>query len=180
MTYFLKIFRTGAIRKTPKRVINKVVASVKKDKYISIVEFGSGQGEITSEIVKRNVPTTILNYYAIELDPILSEKLKDAFPKINVVNNNALFIEKYLSKDKKVDYFISSIPLSFYSKKEINIFVELLMKRLENNGKIIFVLNALWLIPLLRKLLPESRIEFFFTFPIYFTIIYSKQLPKLH
>lgn len=170
MTYLFKLFNTGAIRKTPKIVITNITNNIDTNLKSKIVEFGAGKGEITSEVLKKYPIIEQVKYYAFETDPSLVSYMKKAFPEIKIINESALSINNTLNANEKFDYFISSIPLSFYSKKEITEFINILKTKLSNDGKILIILNAVWLIPLLKKLLPEAKVQFFFTFPVYFLI----------
>lgn len=169
MNYLFKIFTTGAVRKTPDKVIRTIITEIDNPYPINIVEFGAGQGEITKQLIqKRDI--SINNYLAFELDRKLGNQLEELAESVEVLYQNAFEFESYIPVNMKVNYFICAIPLSFYSFKKIKSFILQMKNHIEDDGKIIIIFNAVWLIPFLRKILGESRITLFFSLPIYFLI----------
>ncbi|MGI8599676.1 MAG: hypothetical protein ACR2KB_10500 [Chitinophagaceae bacterium] len=174
MSYLPKLFSTGAIRKTPDRVINKIADEVDFfNKETSIVEAGAGLGEITNAIQQKNISGKKLNYYAFEIDEDSCDHLKENFPSLTVLKESIFNFEDFLPPSGKLDYFISSIPLSFYKNDLITDFLEKVKLHLKDDGKIIILFTAAWLMPVLKKALPNSQTEGFLTFPPYFIIIYN-------
>ena len=53
MSYFKNIFTTGAVSKTPKRVLKKIAAGVPSENLRIVVELGAGKGEITRNIIAK-------------------------------------------------------------------------------------------------------------------------------
>ena len=51
MSYFKNIFTTGAVTKTPKRVLKKIVGEIPSGNLKVVVELGAGKGEITRNII---------------------------------------------------------------------------------------------------------------------------------
>jgi len=173
MSYLKKIFSTGAIRKTPERIINRIADKVKFFDGVAIVEAGAGQGEITAALVTRNNGRD-MQYYAFEIDMQFCRSLVSAFPEITVLNTDVLKFEKELPNNQAIDYFISSIPLSFFKSEEIEVFCLNVSQSLKKGGSFIILFTAFWLIPILKRTLPEIKIESYFTFPPYFIGIYTK------
>lgn len=174
MSYLPKLFSTGAIRKTPDRVITKIADEVEIiDDETSIVEAGAGLGEITNAIHQKNILGKKLKYYAFEIDEDSCEHLKENFPSTIVLKDSIFKFDDFLPPSTKLDYFISSIPLSFYKNDLITELLEKVKLHLKEDGKIIILFTAAWLMPVLKKALPESQSEGFLTFPPYFTIVYA-------
>src|ERR687896_719593 len=77
----------------------------------TVVEFGSGTGAYTEEILKRLHPEGA--FLAFELDPDLvstvTARLED--PRLRVINDSAENVEAYL-EGKKVDIIVSSLPFT--------------------------------------------------------------------
>ena len=174
MSYLPKLFSTGAIRKTPDKVISKIAEEIEieQDETI-IIEAGAGLGEITNAVQQRNISGKNLNYFAFEIDEESCNYLKDNFLNIKVFGNSVFNFEDVLPPSLKVDYFISSILLSFYKDDLINEFLEKIKLHLKDEGKIIILFTAAWLMPVLKKALPNSHTEGFLTFPPYFVIVYK-------
>jgi 16S rRNA A1518/A1519 N6-dimethyltransferase RsmA/KsgA/DIM1 with predicted DNA glycosylase/AP lyase activity len=174
MHYFFRIFNSGAIRKTPKKVLDAVVAeiNVSNSLDLDIIEVGAGNGEITAIILKK-AKNTELNYHAFEIDKHCCIKLKTLFPKICVYEANALNFKNEITKPIKVDAFISSIPLSFHNKTILKTFFMNIKSSMRKNGKAVLVFSAPWLIPFLKKQLPSLKVQAFKTFPLYFVAVYQ-------
>lgn len=173
MNYLKKIISTGAIRKTPEKIIAQIKNEVGTTAEKTIVEVGAGQGEITSALLA-DAQESNYSYYAFEIDEDFFMRLKTAFPNITVLNHNALEFEEIVRPLNSIDYFISSIPLSFYKKTEIEGFCNNIARRLKKDGKFIILFTAFWLAPVLKKALPGIKITPFLTFPPYFLGVYKK------
>jgi phospholipid N-methyltransferase len=76
-----------------------------------VVELGAGTGPITAELAPRLRPGT--KYLAVELDPDLCGRLQARFPHLDVVQGDALQLEKYLAERGigQVDHVLSGLPL---------------------------------------------------------------------
>jgi phospholipid N-methyltransferase len=173
MSYLPKIFTTGAIRETPKRIIEKIADEVTaSDKELSIVEVGAGMGEITRAVLNQ-LNGSAFNYYAFEIDEEAVLYLKEEFKAIHVLSESAFEFDKSIPNRFAIDYFISSIPLSFYKKEQIEVFLENIKSRLNTDGKFIVLFSAAWLLPIFKKHLPNLHYEAFLTFPPYFLAVYE-------
>jgi len=173
MNYFLRLLTSGAIRKTPKQVLDVVVAELVFAKTINIIEAGAGHGEITSLVLERTTGVQELNYYAFEIDEHACAYLKQTFSNIHVLPESAFNLDGAIPAHTKATLFISSVPLSFYKRAVLKTFFSTIKNRLEKNGKIIIVFSAPWLIPFLKRHLPGLKIKSFLTFPFYFVGIYN-------
>jgi phospholipid N-methyltransferase len=179
MNYLPKLFSTGAIRKTPDKVISKIADEVEKiTEETTIIEAGAGLGEITNAIQQKNTSGNKLNYYAFEIDEDSCEHLKENFPGIKILKESIFKFEDFIPPSQKLDYFISSIPLSFYKNDLITEFLQNVKLHLKDDGKIIILFTAAWLMPVLKKALPNSVSEGFLTFPPYFIIVYTHKIEK--
>jgi phospholipid N-methyltransferase len=80
-----------------------------------IVELGPGEGAITREIVKKIGPKTQLFLFEMNKEYV-EQFLQFDNPHIHVINDSAEYISKYLKEYgiDKVDYVISSLPLSLF------------------------------------------------------------------
>jgi phospholipid N-methyltransferase len=171
MNYLKKIISTGAVRKTPQRIIDKISQEVTQRENTSIIEVGAGQGEITKALLNGAGKA---DYFAFEIDHDFYVKLRTAFPNIHVLKHDAFKFHEVQGIPASVDYFVSSIPLSFYKQSEIETFCNHIKKHVKGGGKIIILFTAFWLIAPLKKALPGSRIEPFATLPPYFLAVYEK------
>jgi phospholipid N-methyltransferase len=175
MNYLLKLYKTGAVRKTPERIIDRIVGELNKaEANVNIIELGAGRGEITSQVFKKLGDNRTLDYYAFEIDEEACTYLKLEFPQVKISNQSAFDIAHETPQNFKADYIISSIPLSFYKKDKIEELLIGLERKLKEHGKIIILFSAFWLIPTLRKQL-HGRLISFLTFPPYFLFVYTKK-----
>jgi phospholipid N-methyltransferase len=172
MNYLKKIIRTGAVRKTPPRIIDRICREVNAGKGKTIIEVGAGQGEITNILVKNN---EFESYTAFEIDPDFYLQLKQRFPNIRIEKSDALQFRRLKGLQQTVDYFISSIPLSFYKTSDIETFCSDMLLTLNPKGKIIILFTAFWLIPTLKHSLPGLRMDWFITLPPYFLAIFENK-----
>lgn len=171
MTYITNIFRTGAVRKTPPRIIKRIAAEADKAPCKNIVEIGAGKGEITAVVLQQHVPVS--SYYAFEIDPNFARQLQQFLPPDHICIQDAFHFEQSLPAGFTPCCFISSMPLSFYSRPQIAGLLEKMKNRLQPGGRILLLFHAFWLIPILKKNLPGARIHSFATLPLYFLLVYE-------
>ena len=175
MNYLLKLYKTGAVRKTPDNIINRIVRELHTtENKVNIIELGAGRGEITSQVLKKLEHNRTLDYYAFEIDEEACTYLKLEFPQVKISNQSAFDIAHETPQNFKADFIISSIPLSFYKREKIEELLMGLERKLKERGKIIILFSAVWLIPILRKQL-KGRLISFLTFPPYFLFVYTKK-----
>ncbi len=68
-----------------------------------IIEIGPGKGILTEYLLEKYKD----NYLAIEIDPLMIEKLKNKFALINIINRDFLEIDL---DELKISYFIGNLP----------------------------------------------------------------------
>lgn len=175
MNYLAKLLTSGAIRETPRKVIECVADEIHFSTGITIMEAGAGQGEITQAILERQQPNTPFTYYAFEIDEESCQHLSETYPQITLVQQSVFDFEQHLPAGQQFDYFVSSIPLSFYKRETIDAFLENVKQHLKPGGKVIIVFTAAWLMPLFKKQFPNLNSQTFFSFPPYFMIVATKE-----
>ncbi|MFD2247349.1 class I SAM-dependent methyltransferase [Pontibacter ruber] len=177
MSYLPNLFTTGAIRETPQKVIRKIVGEVTfTADTTTIIEIGAGRGEITKPLLHKAKGKQNLSYYAFEIDEEACQYLRKHLHALTVVNGSAFEFEKHIPPAAKVDYFISSIPLSFYKKEMIGPFLQKIKTWLKPDGKLIIIFSAAWLMPLFKKHLPQLKPYTFLSFPPYFMVVYKHKV----
>jgi phospholipid N-methyltransferase len=175
MNYLLKLYKTGAVSKTPDNIVNRIVSELHtNESKVNIIELGAGKGEITSQVLQKLGQNRTLDYYAFEIDEEACTYLKLEFPQVKISNQSAFDIAHETPQNFKADFIISSIPLSFYKKEKIEELLMGLERKLREGGKIIILFSAVWLIPTLKKQL-RGRLVSFLTFPPYFLFVYTKK-----
>lgn len=173
MSYLTRIFRTGAVRTTPARIIDDIAAAVAPHEQMILLEFGAGRGEITEKIYRKKGDLNI-HYHAFELSESYATQLRSAFPGITVFRENAFEFRKHLPAKLKADHIICSIPLSFYGIRAAGRLAADMREMLQVNGRIQVLFHAVWLIPVLKKAMPGSKVRAYATFPPYFLLEYSR------
>ena len=175
MKYISSIFSTGAVRKTPKRIVERILAEINFEKDNTFIELGAGNGEITIKVVeiKKQRQLTLRSYDAFEIDAKFSARLREKLPGINVITEDAFAFENVVDTQAKTDIIISSITLSFYPRPKIASLLERLKGQLAPNGKIIILYHAFWLTGMYKRILPGARVTHFATIPPYFLLVYN-------
>ena len=172
MKYISRILRTGAVRKTPEKIIQRILTEINPNDDAHILEFGAGNGEI-SQPLACSLTRHNISYFAFEIDPVFSKQLQSLLPNIHVVSKDAFEFEKSIPAGFMADFIISSMPLSFYPKPNLLRFLQKMRNRLNEKGKIIILFHAFWLIPLFRKQFRSCHIHRFNTLPPYFLLVFT-------
>ena len=175
MNYLAKLLTSGAIRETPKKVIECVADEIQLSNSAIIMEAGAGQGEITQAILSRQQQHNF-SYYAFEIDEEACQHLNKSFPQVKVVQQSIFDFEQFLPLGVQMDYFVSSIPLSFYKREIIEAFLQKVKQHLKPGGKVIIVFTAAWLMPLFKKQFPNLSSQTFLSFPPYFMIVATNEV----
>lgn len=174
MSYLTRIFSTGAVRKTPNTIIERMAAAVTLQEQSIILEFGAGKGEITEKVFSKKGELKI-HYHAFELSHDFAAQLRKDFPGITIFRENAFAFREHLPKSLKADHIICSIPLSFYGSRAAGKLATDMKEVLNKGGRIQILFHAIWLIPVLKRALPGSKLTTFATLPPYFLIDYTEQ-----
>ena len=121
---------TGAVYKTNKKVENDLCSKINEDCKV-VVEYGTGYGNITQEILKRLPADGKL--YTFEVNEEFVETVRNTIkdPRLVVINDSAENFGKYI--EGNIDCAISTIPFTLIPK-EIGIeIIELTYKALNPN-----------------------------------------------
>ncbi len=170
MSYFKNIFTTGAVTKTPKRVLKKIVGEIPSGNLKVVVELGAGKGEITRNIIA-NINSDC-RYIAFEINQEFADSLKRDFPAIEVITEDALNFDAHLSQT--ADLLICSMPLSFFEKKVRRQLLEKIKANVADKGKVIILFHAFWIIPELKGAFPKYKLTMSLHIPPYYIISYTK------
>jgi phospholipid N-methyltransferase len=126
----------GSIQPGSKYLIEKCLKDVEFKRDQIILEFGSGNGNFTAEILKRIPKSTQL--ISFETNKKFFEHCLEKFKSHDNFKIHNCSAEKFnqLSeiKEKKVDYVISSLPLSLLKKDLITSIVQKVKYHLKPNG----------------------------------------------
>lgn len=137
------------IAQTLSDVTKETKTSLEKNEH-KILELGAGTGNITAFLIKRYGEENII---AIEFDKDLCNHLKERFPKLKVIQGDAVKL-KNLLKTNEIDLktiigIISTLPLSIFTQEEFEQLEEYFMKILKQKKNIHF--NEYRFLPFLKE-----------------------------
>lgn len=166
--HFLKEFfkerkKIGAVRPSSKSLTKKMLENVSFELSNVIVEFGSGTGVFTRQIVSRMNPTATL--YVFELHPPFFDSLQEEFKgndKVRIIKDSAVNVRKYLEEDNKeyADVIISSLPLTNFEQKLTMRILKSAEIALKHDGLYIQFQYSLNAKKLLNKIFNSTSIQF--------------------
>ncbi|MDB9736286.1 methyltransferase domain-containing protein [Polaribacter sp.] len=131
-----KISTIGSIQPGSKYLIAKCLKDVEFKKNQIILEFGSGNGNFTAEILKR-IPTSS-KLISFETNKKFFEHCLEKFKSYENFEIHNCSAEKFIQvseiKGNNIDYVISSLPLSLLNKELIESIVQKVMCHLKPKG----------------------------------------------
>jgi phospholipid N-methyltransferase len=154
---------SGSIAPSSKYLIRKCLKYIDFETANVILEFGVGDGVITEEILKKINPNC--KVIAIEINENLFDYTQKKFqqhPNLDLVLGSAFDFDQIL-KDKgvdKIDYVVSSLPLSLFENGEIKDLFEKVPNYLAEDGAFIQYQYTLGKYPYLKKIFEKVSIDF--------------------
>lgn len=154
--------KVGAIARSSKYVIKRVLKSLDGFTPHIIVEYGAGDGVLTLELLKILTPKGKI--LVVELDPnfiAVLKKIKD--PRLVIVKEKMQDVSTNLEKYgfKSPDLIVSSIPFSLINSRDRDGFVKSSHASLSQNGRlIIFHQYSNMMAPLIRKYFNNIKTSF--------------------
>lgn len=136
----------GSITPSSKYLVKKMIEPIDFSNVKCIVEFGTGTGIITVELLKKMPADAVL--LAFEINAEFCEKLRDIKdPRLKIICDTAENLEDYLFKNniQKADYIVSSLPLAIIPKSSVKNILKVVIKVLKPEGAFIqfqYSLNA--------------------------------------
>lgn len=109
--------RTGAVAPPSEEIARLIVDTADLQSAKTVVELGSGTGVFTERIIGRISDGTL--FFAIEINQFFAEKTKKRCPQVQVYNDSAANVKKYLKMHNAsgCDCIISGLPWTFFEKK---------------------------------------------------------------
>lgn len=128
---------SGTIAPSSKYLINDCLKNIDFEKAKTIVEFGAGDGCFTNEISQRMRDDAVL--YSFEINPQFYDYCSNKFQSlsnVHILNQSALEFDRILAEQNidKVDYFVSSLPLTLFKKADIDILLNKVSDNLNKDG----------------------------------------------
>lgn len=141
----LKNLKTvGALAVCSPVVAERMTKPVDFSRTTFLVELGGGTGAITKEILANMRPDAELVVF--EINPVFAEALENLNdPRLTVINDSALKLGGYLaSRDiQKVDYIISTLPISLMDRETRAKVLEEVINVLDARGRFVQVQYSL-------------------------------------
>ncbi len=99
-------------RQIPEDVIAKIHQQVQgntqNEKQVYIIELGAGTGSVTKEILSKGVPQSRLLVF--ENSSEMASILKAKFPTLQIIQDDAANMEKYIPQNADIAVIVSSLP----------------------------------------------------------------------
>lgn len=155
--------KSGMVVPSSKYLIKKCLRAINFDTAKVIVEFGMGDGCITHEILKKcGADTQLISF---ELNEKFCEYCSDKFkghPSLQIVNESAFEFQNWLQQNniEKVDYLVSSLPITFFDKADMTNLLQDIRKILTPNGRFIQYQYSLQHKGILKSVFPEVSVDF--------------------
>ncbi len=159
----LKTINTsGTIAPSSKYLIRSCIKDIDFSEASVILEFGAGNGCITEELSLKIKKSTQL--FAFEIHPKFYAYCHNKFKEqdnIHILNESALDFAKILTDSSigKVDYIISSLPLTLFEHKEIKPFLSMIYKYLKSGGNLVQYQYSLGKYGLLKQYFDVVKLE---------------------
>jgi len=129
----------GSITPSSKFLKKSMLKNVDFDKAKYIVEYGSGTGIFTKEILKNARKDSVVLGFEInkKFYRYLKNNLKD--PRLIIINDSAENIKKYLGlyNISRIDYVLSSLPFSHLPSRKTDRIIRVTKEILIQSGKLI-------------------------------------------
>lgn len=156
----------GAIAPSSKYLANNILKDIDFGENEVVMEFGSGNGAITKHILKRLPSNSRL--ISLEINtPFLNhckEEFRD-YKNFEIYNKSAIEFDTLLRElaIDKVDYFISSLPLSIIPKSDLEVLFDKIPKYLVTNGNFVQYQYSLGKYRFLKSIFKTVKLDFTLT-----------------
>lgn len=163
---FLKNFiqqpdMVGAIAPSSKYLCFSMLKNINFESSRCIVEYGSGTGIFTKEIIRRKKKDTL--FISFELNKDMFSRLKSLHsPKDNIyiINDSAENMMDYLTQQgfNEVDYIISGLPFTVLPRKVSLRILNNTFQVLSNKGDFITFQYSLHFLSTLKEIFPKVKL----------------------
>ncbi len=157
----IKDKNVGAIASTSNHIITKMLNKIKFKNAKVIVEYGSGRGIITKQLLNKMDNETILYAFETNIEFINSlKKINDR--RLIIINSdakNAIRILKDKYDIEKVDYVVSTIPFTFIERRKRKRIIYKTYTLLKDGGKFITYQYSWLIYSLIKERFSTSNIS---------------------
>lgn len=138
---FIKTWATspkkmGAVSPTSRALARLMVEHAAPDPQGMTLELGPGTGVVTEALLEAGIPDE--NIVSVEYDADFSRLLRKRFPRVNVINGDALDLETTLGKFRTVRFsaVLSGVPLLTLSRQQRIAYLDGALSRLRPGGNL--------------------------------------------
>ena len=139
----------GAVIPSSRSLCREIVGSASLDAARGVVEYGPGTGVVT-ELLLEAVPAGC-QLFAIEVDPVLAEGLRDRFPGLRVYQDSVGNVGELCSREglEQVDCVVSGLPWATFTARQQAEFLDATMSVLRPGGQFLTFayVHGTWLPP---------------------------------
>ncbi len=160
---FKSMRQTGAITATSKYSVEKMLSAIDFSKDLTIVELGVGNGVVTQRILRKLNDRSRL--IALEINKTFYDLVEDRLakddPRISLHQYSAFDIDNLLDDlgIGQVDYFVSTLPLTMFSKEDNTKLMTKMKHYLRPEGKYVQILYSPIKYPMIRRFFPKIKIR---------------------
>ncbi len=154
---------TGTIKPSSKYLINDCLKHLNFEKNQVVLEFGTGNGCITQELLHRLSDTSQL--ISFEVNEQFFNHCKNTFEiydNFKLVKHSAVNFEEVLAENsiEKVDYIISSLPLTLLKEEEVISLLEKIPNFLKQDGCFVQYQYSLGKYKVLKQKFEKVNVDF--------------------
>lgn len=154
---------TGTIKPSSKHLIQNLLSGIDFSRAACIVEFGPGDGCITEALVEKLKPGSRI--LSLEINEAFHGLCTDKFAgqdQIGIYMHSAFDFDQLLKAEgiDQVDYFVSSLPLSFFDNKDTRDLLGKAKRHLAPHGAFVQYMYSLHKYRLLRQSFDRVQIRF--------------------
>ena len=154
--------KSGTVTPSSRFLVDKMTKNI-CDQDNVIIEFGTGNGKITKTILTKTSSRS--KVFSFELNQTMFKKANVILPKddrLCVIHDSAHNFDNVLKEHdiEKVDYFISSLPLSLLKNKDIESLLSKVNRHLCSDGVFVQYQYSLDKLDLLKSHFSDVKVRF--------------------
>ncbi|CAK0764605.1 phosphatidylethanolamine/phosphatidyl-N-methylethanolamine N-methyltransferase [Gammaproteobacteria bacterium] len=122
----------GAVWPSSRQLAKRIAAAVPCDGKGKVVELGGGTGVVTEALLERGIPPERL--IVVERAPTLAAVLRARFPRIQVVEGDAMYLTNLLRGEEGIAVVVSGLPLRSLPPRVVATIIREVSEILEPGG----------------------------------------------
>ncbi len=161
--YAKNITTVGAIKESSPKLEKAICSKLDRSKAVNVVEYGMGHGNITKSILAHISDDSRLSSF--EINPEFCNHVQGDIQdeRLRIINASATDVLEYIKMP--VDYIITSLPFSFFSKTVQKRLIHDSYELLKSGGWYSQLLYAVWAGRKLKPVFDTIEMRSFPNFP---------------